>query len=450
MGRMLDINRMKSKRNRRKKQLKILSVLLIFAITGTVITIYRDYEARPGFLEKVWISDRGGDYLTVAWERPRNVSRFVIDCNGKIMTISGRKKEAKVTGLKEDTLYTISVRADSKERKGFEVLSAQAKTKKFSRIKGETTQVKFANRLSDLHMTAETPISFSSSNGSLTPQDEKVIFTRSGDIKVTAKTKETEEYASVTEEINVEVLDAVNVDTEDAGMHIFYKLDRSNCECVQAITGVDEAVYPQAFIKYDGKYLVTYIRDDEQRLITFGEGKNVEVPDWDLGHANGMTLADGICYMVEGNSSKCTTFEPYNDNYGSFELPYAASGIAYDESTDMFYTSSRKRLVAYDRRFNVVNQIKIINRQDDFYVQDSCAYGGIMMHGVSGSDEQGTNYIDFYDMREGKYLGSIECELNEIESLLVDEEGYIEIMSNTRELEDYIWKTPINMKMLCD
>ena len=30
-------------------------VLLLLALTGAVITIYRDYQARPGFLEDVWI-----------------------------------------------------------------------------------------------------------------------------------------------------------------------------------------------------------------------------------------------------------------------------------------------------------------------------------------------------------------------------------------------------------
>ena len=441
---------MKSKRKRRKKQLKVLLVLLILAIAGTAITIYRDYEARPGFLEKVWISDRGGDYLTVAWERPRNVSRFIVTCNGKTMKVSGRKKEVKVTDLKEDTFYTISVRADSKEREGFEALTAQSKTKKFARIKGETEQLKMANWPSDLHMSADTPIEFTTSNGSITPQGDKVIFNRSGDITVKARTEETEEYASTTKEITVHVLDTVNVDANDADLHIFYKLDKSNCQCVRAISGVDEAVFPQAFVKYGGNYLVTYIGDEEQRLITFGDGKYVEEPQQDLGHANGLTLVGNTCYMVEGYSGKCTTFNLDNENYDSFELPYAASGIAYDESTDMFYTSSRRRLIAYDSNFNEVNQMELVDRWDEYYVQDSCAYGGIMLHGVSGSDEQGTNYIDFYDMVEGRYLGSIECQLNEIESILVDEEGFIEIMSNARGTEDYIWKSPFNMKVLCD
>ena len=73
-----------------------------------------------------------------------------------------------------------------------------------------------------------------------------------------------------------------------------------------------------------------------------------------------------------------------------------------------------------------------------------------MMHCVSGSDLQGTNYLDFYDMLHEKYLGSVECSLNEVESLIVDEEGYIQLLCNTKGPDDYIWKTPLNMKMLMD
>ena len=70
------------------------------------------------------------------------------------------------------------------------------------------------------------------------------------------------------------------------------------------------------------------------------------------------------------------------------------------------------------------------------------------MQGVSGEGFVGTNYIDFYDMINSKYLGSIECELDEIESIIVDEEGYIEVLCNVIGYPDYIWKTPINLKKL--
>ena len=53
-------------------------------------------------------------------------------------------------------------------------------------------------------------------------------------------------------------------------------------------------------------------------------------------------------------------------------------------------------------------------------------------------------------MINGKYMGTIECDLSEIESMLVDDEGYIVLLSNVKDKQDLIWKTPINMKDLCD
>ena len=61
------------KRERRKKQLKILLILFGIALVAAILTIIHDYKVRPGMLEKVWIAQRGADYVIVAWERPRNV-----------------------------------------------------------------------------------------------------------------------------------------------------------------------------------------------------------------------------------------------------------------------------------------------------------------------------------------------------------------------------------------
>jgi hypothetical protein len=130
-------------------------------------------------------------------------------------------------------------------------------------------------------------------------------------------------------------------------------------------------------------------------------------------------------------------------------MAYDASGIAYDEATDTLYTSSRKRLVEYDSDHNVVKEVGRVSRKSKYYVQDCAAYSGILMQGITGENYLGTNYVDFYDMDNSTYLGSLECELGEIESILVDEEGYIELLCNTRSTRDYIWKTPINMKKIC-
>ena len=439
-----------SKRKKRKRRLKVLFVLFIIALALAALTIYRDYNARPGFLEKVWISERGADFITVAWEKPRNVSKYVITYGGESVKVSGRRSKAKITGLKEDTQYIFSVRADSREREGFETISASARTKKFSHITSAESYTKFANRTVDLKLTAETPVTILSGTGYTVTDEGKVIFTKSGSINVSAKTDETEEYASVSKEIPVEVLDTINVDNNGVPLHIFYKLNPENCERLKTIEGAEEAVTPQAFARYEGKYIITYIKKDTQRIITYGDEKKVYEPEQPLGHANGLTIANGKCYLVEGYSAKCTTFDPPNSNYSSFNLPASTSGIAYDDINNLFYASARKELTVYDTNFSVVRKLPLVNRTEDFYVQDCTAFGDIMMHCISGKDFRGINYIDLYNMTDNKYLGSIECDLDELESIIVDEEGYIELLSNAEGITDYIWKTPLNMKALCE
>ncbi|MBR0343428.1 MAG: fibronectin type III domain-containing protein [Oscillospiraceae bacterium] len=439
-----------TKKERQLKRLKILVVLFLFVLICTAAALYREYRIRPGFLKKVWISERGADYLTVSWEKVRNVSRYVVMCDGKTFEVSGQMDSATVDGLKENTGYEISVRADSEERKGFEEVTASAKTKKATHITGEDVQTRFANRPIDLKQTAETKVTYEPGDGYTVTPDGKVVFTAPGEIKVTAKSEATEEYASVRKKITVNVLDTVSVDPEGAEPHFFYDLNRENCECVMTIQGTGDSVYPQSFVYYDDMYIVTYIKN-EQRIITFGDEKNVYEPLEDLGHANGLAIANGTCYSVRGDGSKlCTTFEPPNSNYGSFELEYGAAGISYDPKTGMFVTSSRKNFVAYDGDFKVLGTLGQISRKETYYVQDCGVYDGILMHCVSGENVQGTNYIDFYDMVNSKYLGSIRCELNEIESILVDDEGFIELLSIGERPDSYIWKTPVNMKKICE
>ena len=445
------ISQAKKKRIKQKKRLKVLLILLVFAMAGAAITVYRDYHARPGFLEKIWISDRGADYITVAWERPRNVYKYVVTYNGETIKVSGRKKNVKITGLAEDTDYKITVRADSREREGFEALAAEAATKKFSHITGESSFTKAAYRPVDLKQTAETSITYVQGNGYKVNDDGRIIFTQPGKVTVTAKTEETEEYASVSKDITVNVLDTIDADIEGARPHIFYKLDTNNCERVKTINGIDDIIGPQSYAYSHNRYIVGYISkgDAAQRLIVFGDKKTIYEPKMSIGHANGMTIANGLCYSVRGGSSRtCISFDMENNNYGSFELPHYASGIAYDEEQKMFYTTQATCMVVYDSSFNIVDQFERIRHTKKDYCQDCGAYDGIMMHCVSGEGYKGTNYIDFYDVKNHKYLGSAECELSEVESIIVDDEGYVELLCNITGLNDYIWKTPINMNQL--
>lgn len=440
-----------SKRGKLLRTVKILTCLLLITMAVAGITIYRDYKERPGILRKMWISERGADYITVEWERPRNVHKYVITYNDEVIEVSGRKKSVRITGLTENTNYKISVRADSKEREGFEALEEQTKTRKSQTIEGETEQIRFANRPVDLEQTAATEVTYTPGKGYSVTEDGKVIFTSAGTVTVTAQAAETEEYAGASREIHVEVLDTVSTAASGAKQHIFYKLNTGNCKRIRTVKGTKDVVKPQAFIYHDGAYLVTYTSsvDDDQRIIRFGDSRKVYKPGVDLGHSNGLTIAGGKCYSVRAADNACITFDFPNQNYNSFLLAYNASGIAYDEVKNMFYTSSRKRLVTYDSGFRFVKTTGRVSRETKFYAQDCAAYDGILMQAISGPGYLGVNYIDFYDMEKDTYLGSIECKLGEVESIIVDDEGYIEVLCNVVGVKDNIWRTPINMKMLC-
>lgn len=439
-------------RTKQKKILKILLVLLIITSAILAVTIYRDYQSRPGFLEKIWISDRGADYITVAWERPRNVYKYVITYNEKTISVSGMRKEMRLVNLNEDTEYKISVRADSRKRQGFHALEKTARTKKTQSIAGVESQMKFVNTLVDLKLDAETDIRILSGNENMKKMGDKVMFTKPGKYIVTVKTAETEEYASAIKKISVNVLDSVNVDAEGASPHIFYKLNKKNCKLISTISGVREAPIPQSFEYIDGKYVVLFgaKKDRAQRIVTFGDEKKVIKPKVSLGHCNGLTFANGMFYDVKSGGPACVSFDKKFSKFSGFNLAYDASGIAYDDKTEMFYVSQFYHMTTYDKDFNPVNHFGRINRNGKHYVQDCGAYGGIAMHCVSGPGFQGTNYIDFYDMLHQKYLGSVECDLNEVESLIVNEDGYIELLTNTTSTDDCIWRTPLNMKMLLD
>lgn len=76
------------------------------------------------------------------------------------------------------------------------------------------------------------------------------------------------------------------------------------------------------------------------------------------------------------------------------------------------------------------------------------AGGGFIFHGVSGSNKQTTNFLDIYRAADGKYLGSVRVAIGEIESAVVGNDGYLQILVNTPGKTDYVWRTPLNVNEL--
>ena len=83
--------------------------------------------------------------------------------------------------------------------------------------------------------------------------------------------------------------------------------------------------------------------------------------------------------------------------------------------------------------------------------QDIGGHGGIMLRCLSpNGNKHGINYIDLYDMRNGTYLGSFSCDLSEVESAIVNKDGFLEILANNTSGEDYIWRTDVNIETLAE
>lgn len=440
----------KNIKNNNSIQLALLVLLFLLASATAAAGFYYEYQSRPGNLEYIRIEDRTSEKITVAWNRVKNVSKYVVTYNGETLEVSGRKKSVTITGLTPDTEYQIYVRADSRKREGLEILEERTRTKKTQEIQGVDSLLRFGNRPVTLTMTAETPITYSSKDKSVQIDGSTVVFTKPGDFTVTANAQETEDYDPASKDIKVSVLDTVAVEPAGAEPHVFYKLDSSNCECVMEIMGTDDVTLPQSFVRDQGKYVISYVKEDRQRIITFGSDKKVVEPKMNLGHSNGLTIVDGKYYSISGESPDSVIIDPATDEYTPFVLKYECTGIAFDPVTNMFYTSSRRMLAAYAKDFTPEATMDVIKHKEKHPTQDSGAYGGILMQCLSDKSFHGINYIDFYDMVNKKYMGSVQCDLSEVESLLVDEEGYIQLLCNTPTRSDYIWKTPINMKQLCD
>jgi hypothetical protein len=82
------------------------------------------------------------------------------------------------------------------------------------------------------------------------------------------------------------------------------------------------------------------------------------------------------------------------------------------------------------------------------YPQDCGAAEGFIFHGISGSNKKKTNYLDIYRAADNAYLGSIKITIGEIESVVVGNDGYLQLLVNTSGEKDYVWKTPLNVRDL--
>lgn len=455
-----------------KKYLLIELIALAVLVILFNIVAFKNYKDKPGVIDKdeVEVVKRTDSMIHLRWERQKNADEYIVyyrasnsykDWGKK--TIEGKtdkeKIDAKIKSLKPGTKYAFVLRAANEGNDGLNTDKIYYKTKNKQKIEGRSGYTKLTCvKNFKLDAKAKTKLKYKSSNKDVVTVDKKgnVTIHSAGKATIHVTAPENKNYVQEKKDIGILALDSKPVKAGGATTRIIYRLNGENCKVVKKVSGQGSIHVPQGLAYTGEKYIIAYGMGGAQRIITFdvnGKGKAISVPKIALGHPNGFTYSEktGLCYSVKGWSSRAVTYDPKTGKYGKISLPYGCSGIAYDRKNKCFYTSSRTAMRRYsgDGKFKHEEAVGVI-RHKGVYTQDCGGHAGIMFYCMSGGSKHGTNYVDLYDMRYGNYLGTFSCDLSEIESAVVDDEGYMEILSNNSSKTDYIYKTPINIETLAE
>ena len=429
----------------------IALVLLFGTFTLTVITALNHYKLYPGAVERDSISSpgRGSDFIVVSWDETHSTDYYKVwvkerelveKDKAKAEAEEGQSEEGKaeetqilpdeswteyetavpeitVNDLKEGTSYSFIVRADNEKKEGVATQPRSFKTKKVQKLKLSKKITKFTfSEPFKLNVSAETDLMYEVDDPDVAvvdPETNKIKITGEGDTEIKVTARSSTEYESASKTVELKVIDSTPVSAGGASPRIIYHLDSDNCEVVKRVSGAGGAVVPQGLAYTGDKYIISYGMGSPNRIVSFdvdGDGKSVSVPGVSLGHPNGFTYADenGRCYCVKGWSSKAVTYEPSSNSYGAVNLSYGCSGIGYDRKEKLLYTCSRTAMVAYDISdgYSVKYRCGVVKHSGTVYTQDCGGHAGIMLRCLSGSSKHGTNYIDLYDMKNGRYLGT--------------------------------------------
>lgn len=463
------------------------SVILMAVFTLTVVMAFKHYRLYPGRVERDSLSSpgRGSDYIVLSWDGVQNTDVYKVwvkerdqvkadaEAAGenygdyaKKVTIDdswteyeSEVPEITVKDLKESTSYSFVVRADNENKKGIATGIKNFTTKKPQSIDVIKTVTKFSfSEPFSLNVKAATDVMYETSDPEVAVVDSKtnkIKITGEGDCEIKVRAKSTSEFDAADDVVSLKVIDSAAVPAGGAGARVVYHLDADNCEVVKRVTGSGGAVIPQGLGYTGDKYIISYGMGSPNRVISFdveGDGKSVSVPSVSMGHPNGFAYSDetGLCYCAKGWTSKVYTYDPESGAYGSLGLSYGCSGIGYDRKEKLLYTCSRTLMAAYDVTdgYSVKYTCGVVKHGGKTYTQDCGGHAGIMFRCLSGSSKHGINYIDMYDMKNGRYLGTLSCDLSEVESCIVDKDGFLEILANNSSNVDYIWKTKLNIDTL--
>ncbi len=234
-----------------------------------------------------------------------------------------------------------------------------------------------------------------------------------------------------------------------------YTFDTSNCKPQFSVTGYLGITTPQGVAYTGKKYYVLFGNEFGQRIVTYSaKGKRLKATKFKfaIGHPNGITWDPKTkrCYIFKGHQKRIYTWNPKTNKFGKSKTPYNSSGGSYDSSTKQIYASSKPQMYVFsgDGKFKTISIFGRCNHGISHSAQDCGAGGGLMFHGVSGSNYRVTNFLDVYRAEDGAYLGSIKVKLGETESAVVGKDGYVRLLINVSGNTDYIYKTPLNVNDL--
>jgi len=243
--------------------------------------------------------------------------------------------------------------------------------------------------------------------------------------------------------------------TKGGKARVVYTFSSRNCTRLFAVRGNGGISTAQGLACSGKRYYVLFGNNAGQRIVTYSsKGKRLSSSGFAfaIGHPNGMTWdpKTGLCYIFKGHQKRIYTWDPKTNSFGKSKTPYNASGGAYDPSTGMIYASSLPCMYTYkgDGSFKLDAAFGRCVRSFRHSAQDCGAGGGFLFHAVSGSNYRTSNFLDVYRISDMKYLGSVKVTLGEVESAIVDSEGYVELLINHSGSDDYIWKTPLNIEDL--
>lgn len=405
----------------------------------------------------------------------------------------------KITKLSKGTEYAVKIRARNGSVKG------NYSSKVYFRTAKEVQSISSANWFFrttgdapfKLNASAMTKLSYKSGNTQVASVSSKGVVTPvgTGETVVTVKAAETDYYEAASKKVYITVRSG-RLESCDK-VTVLGVLDDTCCEPVIAVKGVGGATVPQSFCYTGSEYIVSYQANSYsyQYLKSYTEEGEEgtylkQTGRLDLGHANGLAFCDVTerIYSVSGKTSQDAqagkTLKRFDTSLGEIaaitNMANSVSGIAYDSTNKYFYFSQAgnattetpgKILKMKLQEAWKTDDADALNAEAEAFKksktkcvskirnegtgskaiadQDIGGHNGIVFVGIglgsTSSEKKNNSYVDMYRVSDGNYLGSFRIAMGEIESIEVDDNGYLILLVNQSGTTDYIWRTNIQV-----